>query len=253
MKMKKTMKKLTLLFGGIALVAAAMLLPYSGKASIIGTAHDFSINTNYWVGGVAGGDFAVAHSSTNVCGECHTIHHAQSAANGPLFIHSPSANIGSFKTYDKAGSGTFPSTLGITLGSGSLACLSCHDGSVAINSQTSASGVVSYVGTTNGTTVFINPNDIVTEGAQGNDLTHMHPIGVNYDAAYAALPGKLFLEANTFNAPGNPSVGSVLENHQVECATCHDIHATIGAAAGKTTGIYTIASGQALCLGCHNK
>jgi predicted CXXCH cytochrome family protein len=245
------MKKTTLIIGGIALGAAMMLLPYSGKASIIGSQHDFSLNTNYWVGGVSGGDFAVSHSSTNVCGECHTIHHAQSAANGPLFIHSPSANIGSFKTYDQAGSATFPSTLGITLGPGSLACLSCHDGSVAINSQTTASGVVSYAGGTNGVQIFIKSSAIVTEGASGNDLTHMHPIGVNYDAAYTALPGQLFLEANTFNSPGNPSVGSVLKNHQVECSTCHDIHRTIGGST--TSGIYTIASGQALCLGCHNK
>ena len=245
------MKKLTLIFGGLALGAAAMLLPYSGKASIIGSQHDFTLNTNYWVGGVAGGDWAVSRSSTNVCGECHTIHHAQSAANGPLFIHTPSANIGSFKTYDQAGSATFPSTLGITLGPGSLACLSCHDGSVAVNSTTDASGNVTYKGTTNGTTIFIKSSAIVTEGAQGNDLTHMHPIGVNYDAAYAALPGQLQLEANTFVASGNPSVGSVLKNHQVECSTCHDIHRTIGGST--TSGIYTIASGQALCLGCHNK
>ena len=247
------MKKTILVLGGLALGAAVMLLPNPGKASIIGTAHDFSLNTNYWVGGVAGGDWAVSHGSTNVCGECHTIHHAQSAANGPLFIHSPSANIGSFKTYDQAGSATFPSSLGITLGPGSLACLSCHDGSVAINSTTDASGNVSYVGTTNGTQVFIKSSAIVTEGASGNDLTHMHPIGVNYDAAYAALPGQLNLESATFIANGSPTVGSVLKNHQVECSTCHDIHATIGATAGKTTGIYTIASGQNLCLGCHIK
>jgi predicted CXXCH cytochrome family protein len=247
-----TMKKTILMLGGLALGAAAMLLPYSGKASIIGSKHDFSTETNYWVGGVASGDTAVSHGSTNVCGECHTIHHAQSAANGPLFIHSPSANIGSFKTYDQAGSGTFPSTLGITLGSGSLACLSCHDGSVAVNSQTSWSGGANGAATiVDGTPIFINSSAIVTEGASGNDLTHMHPIGVNYDAAYTALPGQINLEANTFNAPGNPSVGSVLENHQVECATCHDIHRTIGGST--TSGIYTIASGQALCLGCHNK
>jgi cytochrome c peroxidase len=245
------MKKITML---LALGAVVALMPSVSKASIIGTAHDFSLNTNYWVGGVASGDPAVSHSSTNVCGECHTIHHAQSAANGPLFIHTPSKNIGAFKTYDQAGSGTFPSTLGITLGSGSLACLSCHDGSVAINSTTDVNGIQKYTGGgTSNNAVFINPSDIVTEGASGNDLTHMHPIGVNYDAAYTAKPGQINLEATTFNAPGNPTVGSVLENHQVECATCHDIHATIGAAAGKTTGIYTIASGQALCLGCHNK
>jgi hypothetical protein len=245
------MKKITML---LALGAAMALAPSVGKASIIGTAHDFSLNTNYWVGGVAGGDPAVSHSSTNVCGECHTIHHAQSALNGPLFIHTPSINIGAFKTYDQAGSATFPSTLGITLGPGSLACLSCHDGSVAINSTTDVNGNQAYSGGGNSNNaVFIKASAIVTEGASGNDLTHMHPIGVNYASAFGALPGQIQSTANTFSAPGSPTVASVLKAGQVECSTCHDIHATIGATAGKTTGIYTIASGQALCLGCHNK
>jgi len=42
------------------------------------------------------------------------------------------------------------------------------------------------------------------------------------------------------------------QSQNVECASCHDIHATIGAATSGT-GIMTIASGQNLCLGCHNK
>lgn len=248
------MKKITLILGGLALGAAVLLLPCSSKASIIGSAHDFTASTNYWVGG---SDIAVSHGSTNVCGECHTIHHAQSASAGPLFIHTPSANS-TFNTYDKSGSATYSGTV-ITLGPGSLACLSCHDGSVAVNSTTSWSGAgngtASYTG---GTPEFIKSSAIVTEigSGQGNDLTHMHPIGVNYSAAASsaqAMFGVAQLQptANTFNAPGSPAVGSVLKNGQVECSTCHDIHRTVGGST--TSGIYTVASGQALCLGCHIK
>lgn len=228
-----------------------MMMSSSSKATIIGSKHDFSTETNYWIGG---DDWIVSYGATNVCGECHTIHHAQNTANGPLFVHTPSANVGAFLTYDQGGSATFPSGLTITLGPGSLACLSCHDGSVAINSTTTYNGTPTITG---GTPVMIAASAVITEstGGQGNDLTHMHPIGVNYTTASSDLPGQFNALANTFAAPGSPTVQSVLEGGvngpSVECATCHDIHRTVGAST--TSGIYTIASGQALCLGCHNK
>ena len=245
------MKKLTLL---LALGATMALMPSVSKATIIGSAHDFSINTNWWINGTV--NWVVKYGSTNVCGECHTIHHAQNTANGPLFIHSPSANT-SFVTYDKANSPTY-SGGSVTLGPGSLACLSCHDGSTAINSTTDSTGAVG----TNGTAqVFITANYIVTQGANGsagnpgqvgaNDLTHMHPIGFSYNTALAADPTGIKPTSSTFNAAGSPTVASVLKAGQLECSTCHDIHRTIGNAT--SSGIMTIASGQNLCLGCHNK
>ena len=247
------MKKITLIFGGLALGAAVICchVPARPPSSAAPTTLPPRPTT-----GSAAATSPSATVRTNVCGECHTIHHAQSASAGPLFIHTPSANS-TFNTYDKSGSATYSGTV-ITLGPGSLACLSCHDGSVAVNSTTSWSGAgngtASYTG---GTPEFIASKAIVTEigSGQGNDLTHMHPIGVNYSAAASsaqAMFGVAQLQptANTFNAPGSPSVGSVLKNGQIECSTCHDIHRTVGNSSG---GIYTIASGQALCLGCHIK
>ena len=230
------------------------LMPWVSKATIIGSDHDFSINTNYWINGTI--NWVVKFGSTNVCSECHTIHHAQNPANGPLFIHSPSANT-SFVTYDKANSPTYAGGA-ITLGPGSLACLSCHDGSTAINSTTDSTGAIG----TNGTAqVFIDAGGIITQipgggaGSPGvagaNDLTHMHPIGFLYNTALAADPTGIKPTSSTFNAAGSPTVASVLKAGQLECSTCHDIHRTIGNAT--SSGIMTIASGQNLCLGCHNK
>lgn len=242
------MKKLSILLGGLVLGAALTLLPGSAKASIIGSKHDFSSYTNYWVNGV---DTAIGHGSTNVCGECHTIHHAPDPARGPLWIHTPTSQT--FKTYDQSGSETFPSGVTVVLGSSSLACLGCHDGTVAVNSQDSLSGS-SVVTTTNaGTPVYIAASAIPVQinGGQ-DDLTHMHPIGVSYADCQSALPsGSLNAVGNAFNAPGSPTVGNVLRNGNVECSSCHDIHRTLGNS--PASGIYTVASGQNLCLGCHNK
>jgi predicted CXXCH cytochrome family protein len=245
------MKKITVIFGGLALGAAIMLMPQSSKASIIGSKHDFSSYTNYWIGGVSGGDFAVSHGSTNVCGECHTIHHAPDPARGPLWIHTPTSQT--FETYDHSGSETFPSGVTVSLGSSSKACLSCHDGTVAVNSQDALSGSTITTTIAGGTPVYINSSDVVIEVSGGlDDLTHMHPIGVSYASCISALPANSLNGVGTaFNAPGSPTVGNMLKGGNVECSSCHDIHRTLGAST--TSGIYTIASGQALCLGCHNK
>ncbi len=241
------MKKLTLMLGGLALGALLALTPFTSHGTIIGSKHDFSIATNYWVGGT--NNWTVGHGSTNVCGECHTIHHAPDPARGPLWIHTPTANT--FKTYDQSGSETFPSGLTVSLGSSSKACLSCHDGSIAINSQDSGAMPGTTTAVAGGTGLFIASSAIVIEVAGGqDDLTHMHPIGVNYGSAITAMPTG---DLNPVSTPiGGGSIASVmLKNGNVECSSCHDIHRTQGASS--TSGIYTVASGQALCLTCHNK
>ncbi|HZQ46789.1 MAG TPA: cytochrome c3 family protein [Verrucomicrobiae bacterium] len=241
------MKKLKITLGGLALGALMALVPFTSQGTIIGSKHDFSIATNYWVGGT--NNWTVGFGSTNVCGECHTIHHAPDPARGPLWIHTPTANT--FKTYDQSGSETFPSGLTVTLGSSSKACLSCHDGSIAINSQDSGATPGTTTTVKGGTGVFIAPSAIVVEVAGGqDDLTHMHPIGVNYASAISYLPTAAL---NPITTPiGGGSISTVmLKNGNVECSSCHDIHRTQGTSS--TSGIYTVASGQALCLTCHNK
>jgi predicted CXXCH cytochrome family protein len=242
------MKKTILILGGLVLGAAIMLMPQSSKASIVGSAHDFYASTNYWIGGTVNW---LGTSRTNVCGECHTIHHAPDPARGPLWIHTPTAQT--FKTYDQAGSETFPSGITVSLGSSSKACLGCHDGTVAINSQDTETGGITTTTNKGGTAVYIKSSGIPIEVNGGvDDLTHMHPIGVSYSSCQSALPsGSLNATATAFNAPGTPTVGNMLKNGNVECSSCHDIHRTLGTST--TSGIYTIASGQNLCLGCHNK
>lgn len=246
------MKRLSTLLGGLALGAVMVFMPSAGHASIIGGPHDFSTSTNYYVNGQS---FVTSTrngvTSTNVCGACHTIHHLPDPARGPLWVHTPTAQT--FKTYDQAGSETFPSGITVSLGSSSKACLSCHDGSVAINSQDSLSGGV--ITTTNklGSPVFISPNAIPIEvnGSQ-DDLTHMHPIGFSYQTAIINMPsGDLNQPSAGVPGTGGTIATVMLKNGNVECSSCHDIHRTQGNS--MNSGIFTIVSGQNLCLTCHNK
>jgi predicted CXXCH cytochrome family protein len=250
------MKKITVILGGLVLGAAVMLMTHSSQASIIGSKHDFSNQTNYWAVPNAGGslvNWTAGHGSTNVCGECHTIHHAMGQSSGPLWKHTLSSQT--FKTYDQGTSETYPSAVTAIPGSSSVACLSCHDGSVAINSSSSYSnGAITNSGTGANQAVYTSASAIVVEvsGAQ-DDLTHMHPIGVSYTAASAALPSGSLNDVggSVAGVTGGTIQNTLLKNGNVECSSCHDIHRTLGTA--NTSGIYTIASGQALCLTCHNK
>jgi len=252
-KENENMKTLRTLVIGSAMGAALMLLPSrsDGAVGIVGSLHDFYSNTNAWIGGT---NKWLTGTRTNVCGECHTIHHAPDPKNGPLWIHTMSKQT--YKTYDQAGSETFDA-LGLTvaLGSSSKACLSCHDGTVGINDQTSLIAGPSGTSTNQivgGTPVYVADAVIPINN---NDLTHMHPIGVSYTAAAGVLPaGELNNTSGVWpNTPGSPTIAQMLKgtSHTMECSTCHDIHRTRGNA--PNSGIYTIASGQNLCLGCHNK
>jgi len=260
----KTMKQLTML---LALGATVALMPLAGKATIIGSSHDFSSS------GTAGAVYSQSGIATftwggetttyqNPCQVCHIPHKAAaySAAHAPLWNHAVATNATSkYITYDQAGSAHF-NALGLgtlTLGS-SVACLSCHDGSIAVNQSY---GKTSFNGNggvgTNAPSFAIEAYDTATgkyDYSGGNDLTHMHPIGVSYSAAKLVDPDLVATPA--LGTPAAQSTfGRMLKgpDQTVECASCHDIHRTIGASATVSHELIVDLNGAALCLTCHNK
>ena len=103
-----------------------------GFAQIAGTAHDFS--TESW-----------APLSNRGCGVCHTTHQALNLMSAPLWNHETTVVAG-YTLYD---SPTFDGSSTITEpGASSKLCLSCHDGTVALEN---------FSGITSGTN-FIDPS-----------------------------------------------------------------------------------------------
>lgn len=195
----------------VVLMAGLFFFPQLAQAQITGSAHDFT--SSAWGGG-------------EICRPCHTPHNADmTVPNAPLWNHAPTA--ATFQVY--AGPGTLNATVGQPQGT-SLLCLSCHDGTVALDSFAGATG-----------TTFITGNANV-----GTDLRNDHPISFTYDAALAIADSELFDPATT------PAVASLLIGGRVECASCHDVHnnSTIAANGNLLRGSMT---GSALCLTCHNK
>jgi hypothetical protein len=287
------MKRITLL---LALGSSLALLPSIARAAtgLIGSSHDFTSAASFLVTTTvtpSGGSATVSTGQsialfaaggggtyTNPCQVCHIPHKATSAGNAltnaPLWNHVASGNVGSYVTYDQGQSAHFNSLgLTVTLGS-SLACLSCHDGSMAIN-QAYGSAVGAYSGggvtagtSKTGTVTTVTPVYVPTfaveasqpgtanftgpSGSSGpfagqTDLTHMHPIGVSYTAALKADP--------TLQPLGNAMLGYMLKGttQTVECASCHDIHRVYGASNTATHDLIVDVNNAALCNTCHQQ
>ena len=248
------MKRLNKILGGIAVGALVALTPGASRATLLGSTHDFSSSGaagNYSTMGIAtfvwGGE---TNTYQNPCQVCHIPHKAAaySAANAPLWNHATATNATTkYVTYDQAGSSHF-NALGLgslTLGS-SVACLSCHDGSIAVNQSY---GKTSFNG--NGGVGTNAPSWSIETVGGSTDLTHMHPIGVSYSSAKSVDPD---LQATPALNSGT-TFARMLKGPQqtVECASCHDIHRTIGASATVSHSLIVDLNNGALCITCHNK
>ncbi len=197
----------------IALVGASALAIGNSMADISGSAHDFS------------GD---AWSSGRICLPCHTPHNADTTVAGaPLWNHEVTTST--FTVYSSA---TLDATVGQPDGASKL-CLSCHDGSVAIDS----------FGGTTGTT-FVTGGELL-----GTGLDNDHPISFTYDDALATADGGLHLPSATNSGLGDTITNDLLFAGTMECASCHDVHNT-----NNNSHLLRVSNaGSALCLTCHNK
>ncbi len=154
----------------------------SAQAAITGSMHDLS------TGGPGGGVGATGE----ICVFCHTPHGADTGASAPLWNKVlPLAST--FNTYNNLNTATLDGTIDLNAGGISLACLSCHDGTAALdlvlNAPTVAQGTYRYdaAGANLGagvTMVDFVAGDPLKAGAPvpvlGQDLRDDHPVGVQY-------------------------------------------------------------------------
>ena len=195
-----------------ALVLTA-LVPLASYGGITGTAHDLS--TQLW------------NTSGQICIVCHTPHNAQATQLIPLWNHAATAT--SFTLYT---SNTLLAVPGQPAGI-SKACLSCHDGTIALDSFGNVTG-----------TNFMTPGThVIGAGAKLNDD---HPVSFTYDAALATADGGLVSPPNANFVDATLKVP--LFAGKMECASCHDVHSNANAPFLRKSN-----AASALCLTCHIK
>jgi predicted CXXCH cytochrome family protein len=207
-------------------VAAAGCLTAVGLADIVGSAHDFSGTS--WAGG-------------EICKPCHTPHFGDTEI-GFLWAHTMSEQV--YSLYD--GSETGPGGVD-ELDQFSRMCLSCHDGTIALNDFHNGGGAPTFI------------PDSAKIGGDGN-LQDDHPIGVT--AEYPVGGNSQFQSATLtpsgfwgFGGNGFPEVplfpfeGAGGEEQVVSCSSCHTPHAR----SGVDWLLRKSNAGSDLCLTCHIK
>lgn len=215
--------------------------------------------------------------TSEICVFCHTPHGANTSAAVPLWNRNISSNT-AYTTFDSLGTTSLDSAVA-SVGSVSIACLSCHDGTQAmdtiINEPGSGLDVTGYSG--GGWTGNNSPQGVANLGL---DLTNDHPIGILYGGGGLTQSSP---SATMTDADFNTALSQTLNGTEiwwvdtdadstrdktdiqlytrnlsstgfagepqpfVECASCHDPHS------GNTTFLRIENTNSAVCLACHNK
>jgi predicted CXXCH cytochrome family protein len=205
----------------ITISAAALLLAATSASAgrITGSAHDFS--TTGWGGG-------------EICLACHAAHNNQNSPGEMLWNH----DLSLVTDYGLYTSPTFSAAPGVQPDGSSKLCLSCHDGTVALDSYGGGAGAEGPIDS------FYN---------FGTDLSDDHPISFTYtvepglwDPAATSVTIGEGVDALT----GNIS-DMMLYGGTVQCSSCHDVHNT--QAIDSTPLLLVDNAGSDLCLTCHDK
>jgi len=156
------------------------------EAGIANTKHNLSPSS------AAGNNRVAAAGGTDeICVFCHTPHAADTTAPVPLWNKRLTTGA-TYTTYATLNSSSIDGEI-LPVGSISLACLSCHDGTQAMDNIINAPGSGGYdvtgggangLGFTwSGTRVDVDgkmTNTATSLSMLGNDLSNDHPIGIQY-------------------------------------------------------------------------
>lgn len=233
------------------ILSAVQLLIFAGTSfsTIVGSKHDLSFLT----GGA--GQF-MSNNEDQVCIFCHTPHQAIATDgygnNLPLWNRSISQadfTLYSSPTFDAGSSGEDTQTQPRSM---TLLCLSCHDGTSALN-------VLENYGNNNPINMvggYDQIEDIWTPSFPGypganigesanKDLSNDHPVSFVYDSGLVTADGHLH--------PPDSISPLKLYNSKLECATCHNVHEEGDPVVGTSPFLRMANSNSEMCLKCHIK
>lgn len=157
--------------------------------------------------------------SEDNCKFCHYPTESESA------LRIIPANNNSYIPYNSM---TMDAEVSQPLGSSKL-CLSCHDGTFALND-------VSRVGLSK------------TQNMSTN-LSHSHPVSFEYGSYLANKDGELHDPLSSPSGMGGTIYSDMLINGNLECISCHNVHNQ-----ENLSGLLIKSNaGSQLCLTCHDK
>jgi len=208
---------------------------------------------------------ALRNSNTTIDGQtcifCHTPHGGSNSI--PLWNRTAPSGA-SYQLYTSTTTSA-TTTAGQVAASVSGACLSCHDGTIAVDVLADVNGLAfgpsvafakqgtakaSYGGGAGGASNVMNGGLPFL----GGDLRNDHPVAIVYETARAAKPTEFVTQRISgvnisvgASAPV-PLYGASTSVATVECASCHNAHNnSLGNFLRKAN------TGSAMCLSCHIK
>jgi predicted CXXCH cytochrome family protein len=160
-------------------------------------------------------------ATEEICVFCHTPHGADTSASAPLWNRKISGQT--YNTYDSLGTSTLDGKTA-PVGSVSVACLSCHDGTQAMNVVINAPGSGNYNPTTGFTMAGSWSGSNQNNGTLnvpgqisniGTDLRNDHPIGIQYAGGGFTAASPTTRAAGIGDADFHPPSSAQLGNGQV--------------------------------------
>lgn len=234
------MKHLLTTVAMLGFLSSSAFAQYSAVGKVVNTPHDLS-----------SGSSATIHSTdqTQVCVFCH-VAHQQAAANKqpPLWSHTLSAT--NFSTVYASSTftslGTNITAIGAaTVGSATTShlCLSCHDGTVAVNSfyGNKFTATIPVGGNIAAGGLLTGPNLL------GTDLSSSHPVNFSMDQTTWTVKNTHIVGINTTTHATTGAVALPLDsNNKLQCATCHTSHDDTN-----TNFLRDTMARSAICTDCH--
>ncbi len=273
----------------ISMVATAVAMTAMASGSAFAMVDSDIASTKHNLSATGGGN--QTGDTTEICVFCHTPHGANITQVVPLWNRNMTAPT-AFSTYADLGSSTLDGSIA-AVGSVSLACLSCHDGQVAMDSLLNAPGsgnpATGWTFTSPDSTM--SADGFLSSGIAmlGTDLRDDHPVGILYAAgnvvgnegtpANFTDPDFFGVEVTTINGtnywyvetgsagrdradmilytrtdPNLATGGSVISGTQ-PYVECASCHDphVVAVDANQVSFLRISNAGSALCLACHDK
>ena len=257
-----------------AAIASAQIAVTNKTSDVRGTKHNLSAVAD-GSATPSGGKVPIrsvkASSETQVCVFCHTPHEATTGIAAPLWNRQLSS--ATYTPYSSASLEADAAELAAAPGGSSKLCLSCHDGTMAIDKVNALNGAKDVTIPMTSASPVKMPSGNATTGFTRNlgvNLSSDHPISFTYNSTIAGYDGEL-------RGPDGAIVGSrvagatkpkmPLENGQMQCSTCHDPHLRDKTTSNgnakflrmnrfqvlQPTGGSFSTSNDIICLACHDK
>jgi predicted CXXCH cytochrome family protein len=241
------------MFAAVVFVSAVAPLGAQNTAVIAGGPHDLS------------GGSALRNTNATIDGQtcvfCHTPHGGSNSI--PLWNRLAPTGA-AYQVYSSSTSDV-TTTPALVAASVSGACLSCHDGTIAVDVLADVNGLsfgpsVSFTRQATAKSSYSaaggGANNMMSGGLPflGTDLRNDHPVSIVYETARAASPAEFVSQVVngakiTVGAVSPvPLFGAAGTTATIECASCHNPHNnSLGNFLRKSN------TGSAICLSCHIK